>query len=536
MKLFLTPLLVAFLLSCGGKEPASKVLEAPTGLRTEKLSTTSLRLSWNYEGSSAEGFYVFVNEPASSYYSPEPAATLPSSARSYTFEGLKEGTLYRLGVQAFGSGESMSPLVYADFVETDVTVVPEKDDDNASEQYIKISAISATEAGIAVTYAITGLPTSNMERGLCLSTEHNPTVDDMVFPGPTGTGGTQYISSAALEYGTEYRVRAYVSSGSKVYYTSTSRISLGDEPAALTFNWTEVTGLDLPSAIKVYRTSDKLEGRAFNAWYAVADCSGSDVEFRVLNPSGTATIDKQAEDAGDCYILINGGIFGTKHIGPVVADGSLSSWRDEADAQYWGSDKKLHYVTRSVFGVDASGKPAAYYSFYEKEGVIRYYERPLATVSGEPLYKAPDSALPCAPVSWTPRQAISTGPMVLFGGNVTADLSKTSGGAWLNNFELWADDIFTGHPDRTAVGYTADGKIVLFICDGRIAESDGAYLSEVGRIMKGLGCIGAINLDGGGSTGMWARGGGHLNSLKTGSGTEEKNRPVMTTLGFFKKR
>lgn len=535
MKHLITPIFLALLFSCEGKEPANKVLEAPDGLATEKLSTTSVKLSWTDNCSSEEGYYVFAAEAESSYYG-EPAASLPANSTSYTFQGLKEGTLYRFGVQAFGKGESMSSLVYSEAVLTDVTVVPEKDDDNASEDFIKISAISATEAGIAVTYSISKVAASDPERGICISTEHNPTVEDMVFPGPAGKTGTQYISSAALKYGTEYRVRAFVRAGGKVYYTSTSRISLGEEPSPITFNWTEVTGLSLPSSIKLYKTSDKLEGRAFNAWYAIADCTGSDVEFRVLNPSGKATIDKQAEDAGDCLVLINGGIYGTKHIGPVVSDGTLSGWRDEADAQYWGADKKLHYITRSIFGVDAGGKPAAYYSFYEKEGVIRYYDRPLPSVSGEPLYKAPDGVFPSAPVSWTPTQAISTGPLVLMNGNLTADLSKTSDGAWLNNFELWADDIFSGHPDRTAVGYTADGKIVLFVCDGRIAESDGAYLSEVGRIMKGLGCVGALNLDGGGSTGMWALGGGHLNSLKTGSGSETSNRAVMTTLGFFKKK
>ena len=47
------------------------------------------------------------------------------------------------------------------------------------------------------------------------------------------------------------------------------------------------------------------------------------------------------------------------------------------------------------------------------------------------------------------------------------------------------------------------------------------------KLMRGLGCIGALNLDGGGSTGMWAKGAGHLNDLTGG------NRPVVTTLGFF---
>ena len=109
------------------------------------------------------------------------------------------------------------------------------------------------------------------------------------------------------------------------------------------------------------------------------------------------------------------------------------------------------------------------------------------------------------------------------------DRSTTAAGHYRTNYEVWATDIFPTHPDRTAVGYTADGRIVLFICDGRIAASDGAFVDEVALILKDLGCVGAINLDGGGSTGMVA-GGVHLNDLTGG------NRAVLSTLGFFKKK
>ena len=85
-------------------------------------------------------------------------------------------------------------------------------------------------------------------------------------------------------------------------------------------------------------------------------------------------------------------------------------------------------------------------------------------------------------------------------------------------------------PDRTAVGSTADGRIVLFVCDGRIESSRGATLTELAAIMKGLGCTDAVNFDGGGSTGMVING-KHLNDT-----TAEASRAVVSTAGFFKKR
>jgi len=55
------------------------------------------------------------------------------------------------------------------------------------------------------------------------------------------------------------------------------------------------------------------------------------------------------------------------------------------------------------------------------------------------------------------------------------------------------------HP-RSAVGRTALGELLFVAVDGRQEMSDGATLSEMAEIMLRLGCVDAINLDGGGST------------------------------------
>ena len=97
-----------------------------------------------------------------------------------------------------------------------------------------------------------------------------------------------------------------------------------DPSEALRFHWTAVEGLDLPASVQVFKTTDALEGKPFNAWYAIADCSaGSDVCFRVLYPGGgkKATIDQQASAGEKCLVLINGGIFGTAPIGFALLDG-----------------------------------------------------------------------------------------------------------------------------------------------------------------------------------------------------------------------
>ena len=58
------------------------------------------------------------------------------------------------------------------------------------------------------------------------------------------------------------------------------------------------------------------------------------------------------------------------------------------------------------------------------------------------------------------------------------------------------------HP-RTALGWTADGRLLLVVVDGRQAPySDGMSLDELTWLFQRLGATDALNLDGGGSTAM----------------------------------
>lgn len=54
---------------------------------------------------------------------------------------------------------------------------------------------------------------------------------------------------------------------------------------------------------------------------------------------------------------------------------------------------------------------------------------------------------------------------------------------------------------RTAVGITATGNVVFYECDGRQApDSCGMTVYQVAETMRALGCVTAMNLDGGGSS------------------------------------
>ena len=78
------------------------------------------------------------------------------------------------------------------------------------------------------------------------------------------------------------------------------------------------------------------------------------------------------------------------------------------------------------------------------------------------------------------------------------------GGRLINNWAL-GSGFEAGASPRTAVGVKADGTLVLYTLDGRQSGySYGAQISTIAKRMQELGCIDAINLDGGGSTAIGA--------------------------------
>lgn len=94
------------------------------------------------------------------------------------------------------------------------------------------------------------------------------------------------------------------------------------------------------------------------------------------------------------------------------------------------------------------------------------------------------------------QQSVSGGPWLVKDGQVFVDAEAQGFGASFSN---------TLHP-RTALGLTADGKLLIVTVDGRQTISGGISLPNLAKLMIQLGAVNAINLDGGGSTTLAAHG------------------------------
>lgn len=509
---------------------AEATLAPPSEITAERVGQDQVTLTWKDNSTSETGFAVVMRRLDQPTY--EEVAEVPANTTSYTLTNvLKEGESYYLGVKAF-NGSAVSRVISTRF---DMVVL-------ADQPHATVTKMTSGTNCIYAQYTVTNIAgQTGVEWGLCWNTEGKPTVADAHIAGPllSNTGSVfQVIPNTLLDYGTEYTVRAYVRTSIGAFYSSEYKASMTKDYPAINLEWNKVATTGLPESISVYETTTKLSGHAFHAWYAIADLSKGDVEFRVNVPSSAQTIDDQAAAFnGNCYIMVNGGYFyNGRNTGLAVVngtpDGSINPVRGSLQNDTQPDEyNSMYNVTRGLFGVDANGKPAAYWAGSDS-GKNYYYTTPMPAVKGENKYNAVNATRPVDAAAWNPKYALSAGPLLLIDGKIPFDFTTTGKGSdyYLTNYEIIAYDIFGTNvsPDRTAAGCTADGKVILFICDGRIASSGGATLLELAQIMKGLGCVGAVNFDGGGSTGMMV-GSKHVNDVTP------NNRPVVSTMGFFKK-
>ena len=451
---------------------------------------------------------------------------------SYTFTGLTTGASYDFGVSAACTGESGygdSPITWLE----DVTI-------NAAVSGMTVTVDSAAETyyNFVVNYTLEGLTSTGVEHGLIYSYSSATPTCGLVgaagkLPGPvlssTGTVSlSQCVPNAVLRPGETCYVRAYSydETAGNYVYSPVQQLSLKAQPAG--FAITKTVQSSPSPAIGLYRFT---AAGSYNGYYAVADCSASSpVRLGVHNAQmGTTSAISMASQlsASGALVLVNGQVFGGQgNIGLAYTGGVLrynnSSDDGIAACRLYGNTYSVSQpITRAILGVNASGEPGAYWCSLVS-GTPYFFERPFP--AGTAVYPQVSSTFGPGPKqSWSPAEALSTGPMLLYDGKVCVSEDKLGTGVYYTNYELWettSGNIYGSSRPRTAIGYDGSGNIYL------VVVTSGVTMTQLARILKGIGCTYAMNLDGGGSTQMQVSGTGEL----TGNA-----RNVKSTVGFFAK-
>lgn len=511
-------------------------LIAPTISSGGATSATSASITFSCTSGKRDTYKFYRRDAASMGSGTQVGSMETGSGKygsySYTFTGLTTGASYDLGVSAACTGESGygdSPITWLE----DMTV-------NAAVSGMTVTVDSAAENyyNFVVNYTLDGLTSTGVEHGLIFSYSSATPTCGLVgaagkLPGPvlssTGTVSlSQCVPNAVLRTGETCYVRAYCfdeTAGNYVYST-VQQLSLKAQPEGFAISRTVQSS---PSpAIGLYRFT---ANGSYSGYYAVADCSASSqirlgVHNAQMGTTSALSMASQRSTSG-ALVLVNGQIFGAQgNIGLAYTGGALRYNNSSDDGiaacrMYGNTYSASQPITRAILGVNASGEPGAYWCSLVN-GTPYFFDRPIP--AGSAVYPQVTSVSGPGPQqSWSPAEALSTGPMLLYDGKVCVSEDKLRTGVYYTNYELWettSGNIYGSSRPRTAIGYDGDGNIYLVVVTSNVTQT------QLARIVKGLGCTFAMNLDGGGSTQMQVSGVGEL----TGN-----TRNVKSTIGFFAK-
>lgn len=257
-----------------------------------------------------------------------------------------------------------------------------------------------------------------------------------------------------------------------------------------TITWTEITSnYTLPTGIKVF--SGERASPILKIFYIDVDMNNPDL---VIHPyiSGTNLTVNNFVPLVGAYAGINGGFFGGSTSYSAVV------YPYEVKAQNVASvtrNSQLYPVIRSFFGMkfNRTFNVEWIYHFGNNVSDLYRFDAPLPYTYNQltPL-PAPDKS--AGTVYENLLVGIGGAPTLVKNGQVNVTYNEEI---------MWGSGVGYDNGDpRTAVGYTANNHVIMIVADGRQVASQGVGLPELAQIMIDLGCVEAMNLDGGGSTQM----------------------------------
>ena len=301
-------------------------------------------------------------------------------------------------------------------------------------------------------------------------------------------------------------------------------------PAIVAQGWTNVTAsyVAVPEGIALYKSPSELGSQKVIAYIAVADLSKVTWDVRAIDDPTISGTTESLKTPSEFYkesaapVIINGGYFfseGGKNYNASVA---VSAGRTYGvNINYASIDwETMYYPTRGVF-YEKDGKIAPGWTYWSGGAKHYLYEEPAANAWDAVPLQVPDDAFPAKATDFTPTTAIGAGPVLIKGGEVV--------NTWKEEmlYGDGADDKMPeGRHPRTAIGFTADRYLIVFVCEGRGMTEGvaGMTFAEEAEVLKALGCTDALNLDGGGSSCLLVQG---QETIQVSDGAE---RPVASVV------
>jgi exopolysaccharide biosynthesis protein len=178
----------------------------------------------------------------------------------------------------------------------------------------------------------------------------------------------------------------------------------------------------------------------------------------------------------------------------VIKDGKMRAFQVQTMTGRGKDTFTYRHVFGSAIGISKDRKADIAWLFtdsadahaYASQQAIKPFKDSIAHISKKEWLSKGDFS------KWKMETAVGGGPVLIQNGEIQIS----------NNEELkFAGKAIDDKHPRTAIGYTKDGQLILMAIEGRFpGKAEGVTLTQAAAMLKEIGCIEAMNLDGGGSS------------------------------------
>lgn len=296
----------------------------------------------------------------------------------------------------------------------------------------------------------------------------------------------------------------------------------------------------LPSTVQVFKTTDSLDGKPFIAYYVKAKLKDKKLDFITDTTLGRRLTPLQFYEKNEKpIVVVNCTFFNfdkNQNLNVVIKDGKMVGYNIHTIAMRGKDTFQYRHPLGSALGIDKkrnadvawlltdSSKKFAFASQWPiikamKDSVLHPSLKYLKDNSK--YCSTSDSA--CWPdykkipfEKWKMKTAIGGGPVLVQNGKIKITNEE--------ELKFTGKAINDKHP-RTCMGYTNDGYLIIMVIQGRFTGiAEGATLEQEAKLLRDLGCIEALNLDGGGSSCMLVNG---KETIKPSDKTGERPVPAV---------
>jgi exopolysaccharide biosynthesis protein len=271
--------------------------------------------------------------------------------------------------------------------------------------------------------------------------------------------------------------------------------------------WQNVDSLfqPLPTSVHVYFTNDSLDGKPNRAYYVSAALEDKQLNFTVdTGYEKRYTPTQFFERNQQALVVVNCTFFEFVHnrnLNLVVQNKKIVAYNNPAN---FGRGKDTFTYTHafaSAIGINHQRKADVAWTYTDSSLKTPYASQvaiPAIKDSVQlPSFQQLQKELATKNISpsfqkWKMQTVVGGGPVLIQNGNIQIS----------NNEELKFSGkaIADKHP-RTAMGYTQNGQFIVMVIEGRFpGKAEGASLIQEANLLKQVGCVEALNLDGGGSS------------------------------------